>query len=147
MAGLLSTAPHWAWLIAAVVLAIAELLAPGFFLIWLAAAALLTGLVTLLLGLAVPGQVILFAVSAVTAVYAVRRWLRANPIVSSDPLLNDRAGRLIGEQVLVVEAISGGGGRVRVGDGVWNARGPDTASGAWVRIVGIDGAVLRIEPV
>ena len=34
---------HWWWLVAAVVLAIAEIIAPGIFLIWLAAAAGLTG--------------------------------------------------------------------------------------------------------
>ena len=36
--------PHWWWLIGGAVLGIAELLAPGIFLIWLAAAAAVTGL-------------------------------------------------------------------------------------------------------
>jgi len=35
--------PQWAWLIAAAVLAVAELIVPGVFLIWLAAAAGITG--------------------------------------------------------------------------------------------------------
>ena len=39
--------PHWVWLIAATVLAIAELAVPGVFLIWLAAAAAITGFLTL----------------------------------------------------------------------------------------------------
>jgi len=35
--------PHWMWLLAAVVLGIAELAVPGSFLIWVAAAAALPG--------------------------------------------------------------------------------------------------------
>ena len=137
---------HWWWMIAAVMLAVAEILAPGFFLIWLAAAALLTGFVTLVTGVAVAAQLGLFAILAIAAIYAARRWLRDNPILSSDPLLNDRTARLIGDTVEVVEPIVGGSGRVRVGDGVWSARGPDTAAGTRVRIVGADGTLLRVEP-
>jgi membrane protein implicated in regulation of membrane protease activity len=144
MEPILALAPHWAWLIAAIALGIAELVAPGFFLMWLGAAALLTGIATFLLGLALPGQIMLFAVAAVALVYAVRRWLRSNPIVSSDPLLNDRTARLIGQQVMVVEPIAGGEGRVRVGDGVWTAAGPDTPAGVWVRVVSADGTLLTV---
>ena len=43
--------PHWAWLIAAAVLGIAELLMPGLFLIWLSAAAAMTGFAALLFGM------------------------------------------------------------------------------------------------
>ena len=46
------------------------------------------------------------AVLAVAAVYAGRRWFAMNPIESSDPNLNDRGARLIGETVTVVEAIA-----------------------------------------
>lgn len=140
-------APCWWWLIAGVALAIAELVAPGFFLIWLGAAAVLTGLATLLLGLPLGAQSALFAGVAIGAVYAARRWFRSNPILTSDPLLNDRAGRLVGQQVQVIEALTNGEGRVRVGDGVWTARGPDAAAGGWVRVTGADGAVLNVEPV
>jgi membrane protein implicated in regulation of membrane protease activity len=76
---------------------------------------------------------------------AGRRWYKANPVESADPLLNDRAARLIGETVLVVEPIIGGEGRVKVGDGVWTARGPDSAAGVRVRIASVKGAVLHVE--
>jgi len=137
---------HWWWMIAAVVLAVAEILAPGFFLIWLAAAALATGFLTMLGGFGIAAQFGLFAILAIAAIYAARRWLRDNPIVSSDPMLNDRTARLIGETVEVVDPIVGGHGRVRVGDGVWNASGPETPIGTRVRIVGADGTLLRVEP-
>ena len=138
--------PHWVWLILAGVLGIAEIIVPGIFLIWIGLAALVTGLVTLALGISEPLQFALFAMLAIAAVFAGRRWFALNPIESSDPLLNDRAARLVGETVTVVEAIAGGEGRVRVGDGVWPAKGADAPLGARLRVIGIDRGLLRVEP-
>jgi hypothetical protein len=137
---------HWWWLIAALVLGIAEMLVPGFFLIWLAGAALLTGILALGFGLPLSLQLLVFAVTAVAAVYSARRWFQVNPIASSDPLLNDRGSRLIGETLVVESAIEHGRGRVRVGDSVWNCRGPDTPAGSRVRVVGSDGTCLTVQP-
>ena len=137
--------PDWFWLVAGVVLAIAEILVPGFFMIWLAAAAIATGLIAMFIPIAMPFQVLLFAALAVAAVYAGRRWFVRNPIESTDPKLNDRGARLVGETVTVVEAISNGRGRVKVGDGVWIAKGPDAAVGANVRVTGSDGSTLLVE--
>jgi len=138
--------PPWWWLILALILGIAEIVVPGFFLIWLAAAAAVVGLLTYALGLSVLWQAVAFAVTAIAAVYIGRDVLKRNPGESSDPHLNDRIGRLIGETVTVVEPISGGTGRVKVGDGVWNATGPDALAGAHVRIVGAKGTTLVVEP-
>lgn len=138
--------PHWWWLILALILGIAEIVMPGFFLIWLAAAATVVGILTYAFDLPVVAQALIFAVAAVAAVYAGRRILKTNPVTSSDPLLNDRAARLIGETVLVVQAIDGGSGRVKVGDGVWSADGPDAPVGAQVRIIGARGTTLIVEP-
>ncbi len=138
---------HWAWLILAIVLGIAEMVAPGVFLIWLAAAAGFTGVVTLVTGIDLTFQIAVFAVSTVTALYFGKRWYSAHPVESADPLLNDRGSRMIGETVVVVGAIENGRGRVSVGDTVWPARGPDAEVGAKVRVVGSDGACLRVEPV
>jgi inner membrane protein len=137
--------PHWAWLLAATVLAMAELAVPGAFLIWIAAAAALTGVAAMLLGLALGPQLLLFCLFSVAAVLAGRRFATSGG-PSADPLLNDRAARLVGETVVVVDAIRDGRGRVKVGDGVWPARGDDADVGARVRITGADGACLRVEP-
>ncbi|SFR98703.1 NfeD family protein [Sphingomonas jatrophae] len=138
---------YWLWLIAAALLAIAEILVPGVFLIWLGMAAALVGLLTLALGFGVAVQFAIFAVAAIAAVYAGRRWVTRHPIETEDPLLNDRASRLLGRTVTVVAAIDRGEGRVRVGDSEWTARGPDAAVGAEVRIVGAVGTCLSVEPV
>ena len=137
--------PHWMWMLGAIFLGIAELIVPGVFLIWLAAAAAATGLLTLAFGIGLPFQFAAFALLAIAAVYAGRRWYIANPMPSADPLLNDRAARLVGRTVVVAAAIVNGEGRVKVGDSVWSCRGPDCAEGSRVRIVGADGSCLKVE--
>jgi membrane protein implicated in regulation of membrane protease activity len=137
---------HWWWLIFAALLGIAEVILPGVFLIWIAVAAAVTGLVALVLPVPIPLQILIFAILCVVAVWGGRRWYIDNPVDSADPLLNDRTARLIGETVTVVEAIEGGQGRVKVGDSVWSARGADAPPGARVRVVAAEGTVLRVEP-
>lgn len=139
-------APHWGWLVLGLVLATAEMLLPGIFLIWLALAAFATGLITLILPVPVAAQLVMFALFSLLSVYVGRRWLSQHPIRSDDPLLNDRSGRMIGEIVTVVEAIEAGTGRVKVGDSVWSARGPNAAVGTKVKICGSEGSTLLIEP-
>ena len=67
---------------------------------------------------------------------------------SAEPNLNRRAEQLIGDVVTVVEAIPAGGrGRVRAGDGEWQAEGAEAAEGMRVRVTGCKDAVLRVERV
>jgi membrane protein implicated in regulation of membrane protease activity len=136
---------HWAWLVFAALLGMAEVVMPGVFLIWIAIAAALTGLVALAVPIGLPLQLLLFAALSLIAVWGGRRWYADHPVASTDPLLNDRTARLIGQIVTVVEPISGGEGRVKVGDSVWTARGADAAAGVRVRVTGAEGAVLRVE--
>jgi membrane protein implicated in regulation of membrane protease activity len=138
--------PQWWWLLAAASLGIMELLLPGIFLVWIAAAAALTGLLLFMVALPLTYQLVVFAMLALAAVYAGRLYYDRNPVPSSDPKLNDRAARLIGETVTVESAIAGGRGRVRVGDGVWNARGPDAPAGTRMVVTGAEGTVLIVEP-
>jgi membrane protein implicated in regulation of membrane protease activity len=137
--------PHWGWLALGLLLAAAEIAVPGVFLIWLAGAALITGLVSWVVPLAMPVQVVLFAALAIMSVFAGRGWLRANPVVPADPLMNDRGARLVGETVVVTHAIVGGSGRVQQGDGEWLAKGPDAEPGTRMRVSGHDGVVLIVE--
>ena len=137
--------PHWGWLALGLVLATAEMLLPGYFLIWLAAAALLTGVLAGVAEITLPVQVAVFAALSIVAVLIGRRWLRANPITSPEPLMNDRGARLVGETALVTRALTGGEGKVSHGDTEWLARGPDAEPGARMRVTGHDGAVLFVE--
>lgn len=135
------------WLAAALALAIAELIAPGFFMIFLAAGAAATGFAVLIVpGLPVLVQALLFALFTAAAVGLGRRWYHRSEVPTEDPLLNDRVARLIGSTAEVCDSITAGEGRVKVGDGAWKARGPDAEAGSVVRIVGATGSVLLVEP-
>ena len=138
--------PGWLWLIGGVVLLILEVIAPGFFLVFLGAAAVAAGLFTVLFGLGTASQLALFALYAVIAVFAGRRFYANRTAGGADPLLNDPARRLVGKVVTVVAAVDEHSGRVRVGDGEWSARGGPAAVGERVRITGVEGNCLRVEP-
>jgi membrane protein implicated in regulation of membrane protease activity len=139
--------PAVAWLIAALVLGIAELAVPGVFLVFLAIAAAFTGVMALAFpDLPVAVQLVAFAVWSVVAVTIGKRWYRDYPVEGGDPLLNDRAARLIGQIVIVETALVDGQGRVLVGDGSWPARGSDAAVGTRVRIVAVMDGAVAVEP-
>ena len=136
---------HWHWLAIGLLLAAAEIAVPGVFLIWLAGAALITGVLTWALPIGLAMQIVFFAALAIVSVFIGKRYLRANPIAGADPQMNDRGARLIGETVVVTHAIDGGSGRVRQGDSEWLAKGPDAEPGTKMRVAGHEGTVLLVE--
>lgn len=139
--------PFWVWLALGLFLATAEILIPGFFLIWLAGAAILTSGTALLFPDAVPLQIVVFAALSIVSVFIGRSYVRANPIVDADPKMNRRGMRLAGEMATVVTALDGGTGRVKHGDSEWLAKGCEAQVGERVRISGSDGAVLIVEKI
>lgn len=136
---------HWFWLSLGLVLGVAEMVAPGFFLMWLGLAALIVGILDYFLPITLAYQVAMFAILSILTVFAGKKFLQKNPIETQDAQLNDRGARLTGEIVTVVEPITNGNGRVKVGDSVWSARGADADIGARVKVTGADGAVLLVE--
>ena len=69
-------------------------------------------------------------------------WIR-----SSEPDLNRRGAQLVGQVVVVVDAIPRDGrGSVKVADTVWPAEGVEAPVGARVRISGCKDTVLRVGP-
>lgn len=145
MGTVLGMEPHWGWLALGLLLAVGEMAIPGVFLIWLAGAAVVTGLLSWVLPIGMALQVVLFVALALVLVFVGRNWLRANPISAADPMMNDRGARSVGETVVVTQVIEGGSGRVKLGDSEWLARGPDAEPGTRMRVSGHDGAVLVVE--
>lgn len=137
--------PHWFWLGLGLLLAIGEMTIPGVFLIWMAAAALVTGFTAWAIPFGVPFQVLMFAALSFIFVFAGRRWLRSNPVEPADPLMNHRGARSVGEVVVVSQVIETGQGKVKLGDSEWLAKGPDAEPGTRMRVTGSDGAVLLVE--
>lgn len=137
--------PAWLWLIGGVVLLIAEIIAPGFFLVFIGAAAIAAGLFTLLFGLSIVPQLALFALYAIVAVLIGRRFYANHDSPAAGVLLNEPAQRLVGKIVTVVAPVDERGGRVTVGDGEWSARGGPAEIGQRVQVTAVDGNCLRVE--
>ncbi len=137
---------RWGWWILGVLLAAAELFVPGVFLIWLALAAIVTGIVAMLFDPPLAVDLAVFAVTAIASIY-IGRGLYGRAREPVDPLLNNRAARMIGTRVTISEAVTAGHGRATDGDSFWSATGPDMAAGTIAIVAGVEGNALVVEAV
>jgi membrane protein implicated in regulation of membrane protease activity len=136
----------WGWIMLGLALVGGEMLAPGVFLLWLGLAALVTGAVVGLTGLAWQGAWLVFAALAVASVLlgrVVTRHRSDEPDTASG--LNDRGRQLIGRVFKLEATMTGGEGRIRIGDSSWRVTGPELLAGTEIRIVRVDGATLVVE--
>jgi len=146
MEGFFAGLQFWHWWILAALLAAIEALLPGMFFIWFGTAAAIVGLIVLRYpGIGWEAQVILFAALAAVSVLVGRSFLHRKPDETDDPALNRRAERYIGRQFTLESAIVNGRGIIRVDDSVWRASGPELAAGRRVKVVGVEGSILKVE--
>jgi inner membrane protein len=137
--------PYLWWIVAGILL-IGELIMPGVFLLWLAAAAALTAVVDLVFDLSWQGEVITFAVLSFALVLASWRYVTATRRPKTDqPHLNQRHGAYVGRVFPLEMAIENGSGKVRIEDALWDVDGPDTPAGQRVKITGVKGLRLVAE--
>ena len=136
----------WVWIVLGLVLVGSEMLAPGVFLLWFGLAALLTGGVVGLTGIAWQGALLVFAALAIVCVLAGRAVTRRRsdePDIAAG--LNDRGRQLIGKVFRLEATMAGGEGRIRVGDSSWRVTGPELLAGTQIRVVRVEGATLVVE--
>lgn len=142
----------WNWMVLGCVLLALEIVVPGFFLLWIGIAALITGALSLLLWDAAywvwQTQVVVFLILAVASAYAGNRLMRGSGGDSDMPLLNRRGEQMIGKVATLTEPIKDGHGRVRIGDTMWRVSGPDLPAGTQVRVKSAVAADLElvVEP-
>ena len=137
----------WNWLVFAVLLMILETVIPGIYFIWFGMAAIVVGIVALATGIDWQTQLLVFGILTIITAILIRRYAGTLAQRSDEPGLNERSSYYIGRVVPVEEAIVNGRGRVRVGDSLWIAQGPDLPAGARVKIASADGTVLVVEQV
>ena len=136
----------WNWWVLAGLLLVAELLTGTFFFLWLGAAALAVGVMALFWDSSWQVQVTLFAVFSIVLL-AGSRLLIKREREDAEPFLNRRAARHVGKVFTLDEPILGGRGRIRIDDTIWLVAGPDAMEKTQVRVTGVDGATLQVEPV
>lgn len=135
----------WSWIIAGLVLLGLELVVPGGYLLWLGVAGVLTGIITLIQPLPWAVQWLIFGGLSLVSILVWLRITRNRKEQSDRPLLNRRADRFIGIVAVLEQPIVEGSGRLALDDTFWRIAGPDLPAGSKVRIVGSDGAVLKVE--
>jgi len=146
MEDFLANLQFWHWLVLAAVLAAIEAVLPGIFFIWFGLAAGLTGLIMLVIpGLSWGLDVAIFLVLAVACVAIGRAVMHRGAKQSDDPALNRRGERYVGRRFTVETPIVNGRGAIKVDDSIWRAAGPDMPAGRQVKVVGVDGSILKVE--
>lgn len=136
----------WYWWVLAVGFLGLEMLVTGFFFLWLAVAAFVTGALLLVVPMTPFNvQLLLFSVMAMAAVMAWRRYASAKSQSSDHPLLNRRGAQYIGRTFNLIEAIENGQGKIKVDDTLWKVHGEDCPVGGKVRIVAVNGTVFEVE--
>lgn len=136
----------WHWFIMAIVLIVLEMFLPGASFLWIGIAAALTGgLLWLMPNLEWTTQVLIFAVLSVLSVLAWRSWAKKNPVHTDQPALNRRGEHYLNRVFTLDEAIVNGVGKIRVDDSTWKVEGADCVAGSKVKVVGVDGVILRVE--
>lgn len=140
---------NYGWWLLALVLIGAEMIAPGYFLLWIGIAAGIMGAVMLIdPTLPAIAQAIVFAGLAIATCTIYWRLIRPLAEHRNDqPLLNRRGEKLVGQRFVLVEPIVNGRGKVSVGDGSWLAEGPDLPVGSEVEVVAVDGTALKVRTV
>ena len=139
----------WRWLALAALLFAAELATGTAYLLWLAAAAVMTAAV-----IALPGEInfalelLLFGVFSIASTVFGRRFIKPSLIKSDQPHLNAPALRHVGARAIAVSDFVGGEGRVALGDTQWSAQTLDGSSpklGTGVQVVSVRGTVLNVQ--
>jgi membrane protein implicated in regulation of membrane protease activity len=139
----------WHWWAAGVMLITIEVFAPSTFLIGPSVAAGIVGVVVFFLPeLDWRLQVLLFVVLALLVTLLLFAWLKRYPLASDQPNLNSRGQGYVGRRYTLEEALIDGRGRLHIDDTWWQAAekdGQPLEAGTKIEIVGIDGAVLRVQ--
>ena len=141
------TFPWWSWVVLAGVAGLAELHFPGGYLVWIALGAAITAAIEFAWRSSFEAQVITFALASALSCglgYFVYRHYHRRP--SGHAILNQRDRAMIGAHGVVSTALVGGRGKVRLGDVVWQAQGPDLPEGTPVVVTATKNSWVVVEP-
>jgi inner membrane protein len=144
---LTNLATHYGWWLLALLLIGAEILAPGFFMLWIGIAAAVMGLIVLIFpDLMFPMEVVLFVLLSLASCFLYWKFIRhVRDTLTDQPLLNRRAEQYVGRKYILDSAIVNGHGKARVGDSLWMVEGPELPAGSPIEVVSVDGTTLKVR--
>ncbi|MBS0290243.1 MAG: NfeD family protein [Proteobacteria bacterium] len=146
MEQMLSQLVFWHWFALAVILGILDVaVGANFFFVWCGVSAVLVGILKFILPhMNWEYQLLLFSIG-VMASLVFWHHLQKHKRLSDEPALNRRAEQYLGRIFTLEVAITHGRGKVRVADSLWLVTGPDMPEGTPVRVIGVDGTILKVE--
>ena len=138
----------WNWWVLALILLVVELLAPGFFFLWMAASGFVTGCLLLLIpAIGTELQILIFSVLSVVAITVWKLYGKKHPIATDHPLLNKRGDQYIGRVFSLYKPIENGEGKIKVDDSIWKVHGDDCDINTKVKVIAVRGTVFDVEKI
>ena len=137
---------YWHWWILAVALLVLEVFAPGAFFMWMGVGAGIVGVILLIApDMGWEYQFMVFAIFSVVSIASWRLFIRKHPTETDKPKLNRRGEQYVGRVFTLSEPIVNGMGKIRVDDSTWKVMGEDCNAGTKIKVVNVDGTVLKVE--
>lgn len=138
---------YWYWWALAIILIILEMLIPGTFFMGAAVAAAGVGLLVFLFStVSLDYQVLVFSTVSIIIVIISRFLLNKNLFPDESSLSNHRGAGYVGRTFILTDSIVNGIGRIHADDGFWRVAGPDCPAGSRVKVIGVEGIRLRVQP-
>ncbi len=139
----------WHWMVLGLILAMAELAVPSFFIVWFGIGALIVGLTLLAApGLSLTAQLLMWAAFSTVLTFFWFRYLKPKTVTA----IGTSAAHVIGEVgVLVSDLSPDSRGHVRfqkpvLGADLWECYAQtELKAGTRVRIVAVEGSFVKVE--
>ena len=135
------------WLALAALLIGIEMVMPTQYLMWPGIAAVVVGILTLAVDLALTLEVGIFALLSAVLV-AVSHYYLPKPVRDAGSVLNQRTDQMVGRMAVVAVDFQNGQGAVTVGDTRWSAQAVDNGDypvGTQVEIVAAESTLLQVK--
>ena len=138
----------WYWWMLSVLFLAIELLASGFFFLWMSVAAAITGVILFLIpSISLEMQVFIFSMMSFMSILLWRKYGKHYAHQETDhPLLNQRGAHYIGRTFTLIEPVVDGQGKIKIGDSLWTVYSQqDYPENTRVKVIGVDGTILLVE--
>ncbi len=143
----LTTLNQWFWFGLAIVLVILEVIVgASFFLLWLGISSAALGIILVIYaGIVWQQQFLWFGLIALTCLLYWHMHLKHAKGNSDQPNLNRRTEQYVGRIYTLKEPIVNGRGRMQIHDAFWSIEGPDLPAGTKIKVVKVEGMVLKVH--
>lgn len=142
--------PEIIWILVCLVLLMLEFAMPGLIVFFFGVGAGIVALACLIFNISLNTQLLIFIISSVVLLVALRRWLKGVFLghTSSKQNLQQEFSEFVGERVVVTSAITPkAGGRVELHGTSWQAEAEmEISEGTIVEITAKENLTLKVKP-